>query len=690
MSLTFEYPTWYMIMCAALAGLYTFLLYVPNHSTAQFKKVLHVSLSLFRFVVVFILGLLLMNPLLNQLQKEIEKPVLVVAQDISSSVLIGEDTSKFPADWKANLASFIQPLQEKFDVKQIAFSGEANEGVDLRFNGLESNISSAIEWVDDNYYKSNLGGVVLLSDGINNKGINPLYYKRKEPVPIYTVGMGDTTVQRDALLADGQANAFAYLGNKFQIKVKVKSAKLRGKSASLSLYHNGKQVGDSRSIEFTEDNFWKWEDWIADAVSPGTQRYTFKLSVIEGEVSTVNNTLDIYVEVIDNRQKILLLSSAPHPDIAAIKTVLKTVENYKIETALTSKFDGNLKPYSLIIAHNVSNAERNLFQKLQDSSVPVWHILSRNLSRNLTIPGLTYRVNNGQTEQYYGQVNERFTAFTFNKEELSLLMKFAPVEAPFAKFKFDNQWDAILYQRIGSVVTETPLFAFRKGKKDKNSAILIGEGLWRLRLKEFDQKGNQDTFDSFIKKVVTYLSVKTDKRKFRVSSPKTLLENEEVKFEAQLFNDAYELVNEPEVKLLVKHEDGDEFNYVFSPYNESYRLNAGGMRVGKYTFEAETNYGKKAYKQSGEFTIKTLSIENWDRVANHQLLKQLSAQTGGKFYEKDKLALLAEVLLKENQMKPLQYTKESYSELIHKKWVFFLLILLFTMEWFLRKRNGAY
>jgi hypothetical protein len=51
---------------------------------------------------------------------------------------------------------------------------------------------------------------------------------------------------------------------------------------------------------------------------------------------------------------------------------------------------------------------------------------------------------------------------------------------------------------------------------------------------------------------------------------------------------------------------------------------------------------------------------------------------------------LAELIKKQGTVKPVMYEQKDYRDLINQKWVFFLILLLVSAEWFIRKRNGAY
>ena len=74
-----------------------------------------------------------------------------------------------------------------------------------------------------------------------------------------------------------------------------------------------------------------------DAKQVGLQHYHVALTPIKGEVTEANNAQDFFVDVIDQRQKILILSNSPNPDIAAIKESLEKNDNYEVESSLASE-----------------------------------------------------------------------------------------------------------------------------------------------------------------------------------------------------------------------------------------------------------------------------------------------------------------------------------------------------------------
>jgi hypothetical protein len=109
-----------------------------------------------------------------------------------------------------------------------------------------------------------------------------------------------------------------------------------------------------------------------------------------------------------------------------------------------------------------------------------------------------------------------------------------------------------------------------------------------------------------------------------------------------------------------------------------------------YTFSSEVTIGDKTYSETGRFTITPVNFENLDLRANHNLLFQLSAQSGGRFYQPNQVEQLISDLQNNNRLKATTYFQQMINEMINLKWLFFVILLLLSVEWFLRKFWGIY
>jgi hypothetical protein len=188
--------------------------------------------------------------------------------------------------------------------------------------------------------------------------------------------------------------------------------------------------------------------------------------------------------------------------------------------------------------------------------------------------------------------------------------------------------------------------------------------------------------------MIQYVAVKEDKSFFRVNSAQQFYENEPIILFAELYNESYELVNDPDVKLDIYSEANTKYSYTFSKTDKSYRLGAGILPVGEYRFEASVQYKGKTLKKAGKFIVKPIQLEALNTSANHDMLNKLSVTTDGKMYYPQQLNDLKQELISSKNITSIAYKQKQLRDLIYYKWLFFLFLFLLGFEWFVRKREG--
>ena len=88
--------------------------------------------------------------------------------------------------------------------------------------------------------------------------------------------------------------------------------------------------------------------------------------------------------------------------------------------------------------------------------------------------------------------------------------------------------------------------------------------------------------------------------------------------------------------------------------------------------------------------MQPIQLEMFATTANHAVLRQLSAQYGRQTVAPAALASIAEKIKASGVIKPVLYQSTKTNPLINLKWIFLLLALLLSVEWFLRRYFGAY
>lgn len=696
--LSFQYPAWFLILCVLLGAGYAALLYYRDETFLSRPRLQRALLASLRGIAVTIISALLLAPLLKRTLTQTQKPVVVLAQDQSESIglaLEGDALERYKADW----ATLREQLAADFEVQEIAVGSEPRAEVDFVFSDKTTNLSSALAYVYDVYRSRNLGAVVLATDGIYNEGANPAYTETPLSAGVYTVALGDTTPRKDLILKRIFHNKIAYLGDKFTIQADVSAINCAGAQAVMTV--SKVESGNARTLQtlpitVDKNDFFATREITLEADKPGVAQYSFTLSRLGGEVTYINNIRDIFVEVLDARQKILLLAHSPHPDLSAIKQILENNRNYQITIAYAA--DPGLDPakFDFVILHNLPSAQHNLlgiFNMLNARRIPRFFIAG--MQTDFAALGkaqslLDIQSDGRQSDDVQGKPQANFSGFTLSPRLREELPRFNPVVSPFGRLSVRPQAQIVLSKRIGKIDTDQPLLVVGEENGIK-TGVFVGEGLWKWRLFDYMQHQNHELFGEILGKTVQYLAVKDDKRKFRVTLERSVFnENEPVAFTAELYNDSYELVNDPDVSMSIRNAEGKEFVYTFNKTGSAYTLNAGILPVGNYSFRASTAYNGQSQAFEGRFTVRAIELELFDRTANHAALRQLSAKYGGETVYPSALLSLVEKIKGAKSAKPVIYETKQTTPLLNLKWIFAILAILLGLEWFLRRYWGAY
>jgi hypothetical protein len=686
-----SYPLWYFGFCVLLGGLLAFLLYRNDKKLTEFSKLTKGVLFGLRFLCVTALAAMLLSPLIKYFSKTVEKPIIVIAQDNSASMLMASDSTFVRQQLQEQIAAVQQKLGANFKIDNYVFDEAIGNETKPNFSGRITDFDVLFEDLEQKYVNRNVGALLLVTDGIYNQGNSPVYSIQNLEFPVFTVGVGDTNRYVDIKLKNLRNNKLAFLGNEFPVQVDIKTQKVTVNSLKLSVLRNGKTITTKTLIGLkANDVSTQYLTLKANAV--GKQQYTIIVQSIEGERNTSNNSLNFYIDVLDGRQKVLLLGMAPHPDLGALKSAIAANENYELTTSIYSDFKKSFKEYDLVMLHQSSNSklvpiDQNL-KKLLGTSIPV--LLFGGGWKNVELlQGISGKSSGRRiVNEVQAEINEGFSLFTID-DDLRKLTKFPPVTTEASQTVKPNGNNTLLTQKIGNVKTAYPLLTFFE-KQNRKIGRFSGEGLWKWRIANYQEFGNHQVFNRFVSKIVQYMAVKSDRSFFRVSSVDEIYENEALNFSAQLFNPSYELVNDPEVSLEVKNEDGKVFNFAMNRLGETYQLNIPSLLPGNYNYVASATYQGKLVTEKGIFRIKELQLEASNTEADHQLLFQLAKRTNGEMVDASNVLSIVEKINAREDISSVSYMNEEVEDIINLKWIFFVLLALLSIEWFIRKRGGAY
>lgn len=646
-----------------------------------------------RFLALFLVGILLLGILFESVDYRNEKPVFISLIDNSASLKNYKDSNSVQKQINGFQEALKAKYGEKFELVTYVMGNEfrSNDQVDLK--DTKSNLSEGFESIFATYYNRNVGGIVCISDGNFNEGPNPVYSAEKIALtPIFALGVGDTTTQKDQLIRDVSSNEIAFLKNKFPVEVDVEALKIGKRSSKISISHKGKVVA-SQQVNYENGTFdFKHVTFELEATEVGFQYYTVEVAPIQGEYSTKNNRRSFYIEVLDGRNKIMLLAGAPHPDVAALKYVFEKDENVQVESKLLADWDKKLDQVDLIVWHepgvNYSSAVAELIQR---SGKPVLYFVGPNTS-NAVVQKLNVGMsfsNSNQTDEVQPGLNKGFELFEISTELQRELNYFPPVKVRFGEVKMSPQNKMFLTQRLGQFAKKDPILFF--GERDnKKYGVFVGEGIWRWKINEYSRLKSNANFQELIQKISQYLVVKQNASSLRITLPRRFSKGEEVKIKAEFYNEALELITKPTIQFDLTDENGRKSKLEFAVNGNFYTLPLGTLNPGKYTWTASTSYNGKKHSKKGIFVVEDIAIEALETTANHGVLQQISANSNAAFYKLNDYQKLLQAIDQRDDIVEVAYEESAFNDLIDYFWILLLILLLLSTEWFLKRYNGGY
>lgn len=678
----FQISGWWLLPIAIVSALLSLWLYNRSSGLPVARRSF---LAVLRFLIFFTAGFLLLSPLLRQKEERSEKPILVWLEDHSASVFSASDSirvRRFQQEAEERLAE----LEDKYRIQKLTFSQgilPAGDSIDL----TGTNIEAALQDVRERFYNRNIGSVVMLSDGIYNEGSDPAFTAEQMPFPVHVVLSGDSTTNRDIFIERVVHNKVSYLNNEFPVEVYVRARGMSQTSYRLRIIgpEGEELVNETKDIE-SADHFDRLNYFIK-ADKEGFRRYTVILESSSPDESPENNRSVFSVEVLSNKKKILVLSPAPHPDIAALTAALNAAQRYEVQVESGKNLPAD-RDFDLLILHQPGPG---VLAELQKSNEPYW-LLTGEATTMGSFEPLTAGEKGYEESEVY--VNQEFNLFSLSETQSDLLADVPPLWAPFGSPSVSGEYYPLLFKRLGRIKTTDPAWLFRYDRlangQQRRSSITLGTGLWRWRMQCYRNQGSFSAFDEVVQKTAQFLTTRNSTNRFDVDIANRFGRSERILGEARLFNSSLELVNDPDAVIRFTAEDGRNYDFSFTRSGNTYRLNAGSLPPGIYSWQASTSLSDENFTDSGKLLVEEELRELSDLVARPAVMRKIATASGGGVYEMSQLDKLLGDRAEDEGARALISMDYQTRSLIEKKWLFAILLILLALEWGLRKYFGRY
>jgi hypothetical protein len=659
-----------------IAGAYSYYNY---YYKAKIKLKIHLVLAFLRFVTVFSVLLLLINPIISNKTLEIVKTPLVIAVDNSSSISNLKAT-KTTTDLFEKLTSNAD-LKEKFDIQTYRFDSDFESSDNFDFKGSQTNID-AVAKNSRSINKNVVFPTVLITDGNQTSG-NDFVFSFDPNNKVYPIAVGDTTTYLDLRISQLNANKYAFHKNKFPVEIFLNYSGTKEITSNFSI-SQGNSVLNSQVVSFSPSKKSVVISALLPADKVGLQVYKATITSKEKEKNTYNNSYNFAIEVIDQRTEIALISSFNHPDLGALKRAIESNAQRKV-TLLKPKEINDLSKYNIVILYQPTIEFKSFFEKNTDLGLNTFIITGTKTDFNYLNQqqkDLVFKMSS-QSENYIAEYQENFNLFDIEDIGFS---QFPPLENPFGIITTAANLDVLLGSSIRNINTNSPLLAFSENQ-GKRTAYLLGENSWKWRLQSHVDTKSYEKFDTFIDKTIQYLASNASKKSLVVNHDGFYNSGDAIEISAQYFNKNYEFDDKANLNItVVNRKTKAKKSYDLLKSNTDFKVNLDGLELGKYDFVVKELNSNSVY--NGYFEILDFDIEK--QFVNPDLAKltQLANQTKGQLLFPDKVDSLIKSLLENEEYKSVQKSIIKKIPLIDWVWLLIILLLSLASEWFLRKYNG--
>jgi len=662
--------------------------------------------------------LLLTQPLLRLSFTSVEMPVLALLADNSTSMRI--------LDREGNRADALRALLHSDRLQHIAHSATLRPytfGVSLApapsalrdtlpLNEEATNFSAALQALARERERHHISAALLFTDGTSTLGRNPVYDAANLGIPLYAVGIGDTTEPKDLVILRTNANQLVYSDTPTPVDVVLKSSGLDSRPVEVHLRQGNNEL--ARNTVLLEPGTREYH--ITMTYIPrgeGPQRYTVQADVLPEELTGENNRAFFVARVLKSKLRIVLLAGTPSPDVAVLGQTLREDKNLSLraftQTASGTFYEGVLHPEILdsadcviLLGFPTATTPRSLWTavaaKLVNSSLPLFFIAGRHVSYeslgNLG-PLLPFTVETFAPTELFA------TASVVESERLHPLIALGsagdasiwkglpPLFRTLSLFTARPESRVLLLARTESSPAPDPLLIIRSigGRK---SLALAAYGLWRWRLLVQTDTQTRDLLGEFLAAGIRWLTAPEERRPLRVTPAKDqFVQGEPVDFTGQVYDQSARPLDNARVSVRVQYGDQSASVELRPLGSGRYEGRLEGLGEGEFTYSASAQVGGTTVgTDGGKFSVGGIRLELQDTRPNFTLLRLLAARTGGAFLLPEELGKLDSILAAQPSLAPQTVQRSHELELWNWQGLLALIILLFALEWILRRQSG--
>ena len=577
-------------------------------------------------------------------------------------------------------------------------------------------------------------GILLFTDGITNGDKKSLEGSPALPVPIFAVGLGETEGFTDVRIADVRAPEFAFRGRELKLDLTVQAYGLKGKTFPL-YFNRGKNLITSRSISVDADTY---EQKITLSFMPkelGTHTFSLSIPVQPGEQLTQNNQKEFKVDVQRDKIRVLTLSGSPSWNYRFLRMAMKQdplieLVSFVFLRTPTDNVDVpenqlSLIPFPIddIFLEELKNFDVLVFDDFSHRSYfnPVYLDKVRDFvrdgsglamfggSRSFDSGGyadsslkdvLPVELDGKGSYQTQSTVQAVLTASGKAHPVTRLLPDPKSNQEAWAKMPPLTALNQVRSARGETLLSAggngsgaaAPLLTIGRFGKGRTLAFMSDDA-WRWN---FIAVGNHETPQNHLKLIrqaIRWLAQEPSFEQVQIQPIPASRPAEKIVIKLRVLKDDFTPTGQASVQVRVFGPEGEPSLLSATATSEEgeYTADYTPTKEGSYRVEAEANLaGKTLGKDRTSFSVAFPYGEIDDGRPRNDLLKQIAETSHGEYFSINDWndQALQKIAAKLESHAPSQIVEQRQTRLWSTLWPFSIILVLLSIEWWMRRKWG--
>jgi len=586
----------------------------------------------------------------------------------------------------------------------------------LRADGQGTDVVGALQDVARRLEGENLTAVVLLSDGVDTE--EELVRRAVPGIPVFAVGLGDTTAPEDVRIKDVDYNSVVRVPSRTTIKATVAYTGNQPRRVKLLLSEGERRVFEKDTL-LTPDGPELVQEIPVRFTEPGRREFALSVEVDGHDAEPENNRRDIVIEGEKAKAKIIIADLHPEWEMHFLTDYLRRDQTFDFDVLAPpgrpatggehvmkdDDFVAGLPECDAVVLGAVT--DEFLTDRVTDA---IARFVRERGGGLLVLPGQGSLFEHARAwERLAAILPVRGSApFRFNLQYTSVAPGTQaagnPITADLLPLFSQTEWQERspllgYYGAVAPVATgdvllavrgrSLPALAYQSAGKGRVAVVSAGP-LWRWKF--LSEKNT--VYDEVMSRLLDVLSRGEETDRFVLTAKKNVFDaGESPAIFAEIFNEKMQPVTGAPVRLEIVRVEDDGSETPLSQVamarenteTTRFRSDLPALVPGRYTIRGQADLPDRAITSRPlEIRVSKTSVEFQRVHQDRDALVSIARRSGGAYVP------LADVsALPERLPLPSRATQTVSEVTVRTSLVLFLVILaLLSAEWLIRKRAG--